>query len=453
MSSAGIGDVLADWIVSGKEPRDLWGVDIARADPKAAWDAHMRERMQEAVSDLFAVHWPFKQPRAGRGLRVSPLHDRWAAQGAVFGLTVGWERGLWYAANAAERELPYSVAGVQPWQPIAEREAAIMQHGAVLLDLTPFTKIDVSGRDALSLLNHLAAAQLDVAAGRAVYTPLLNARGGIEADVTVTRLAADRFRVISGAATRRRDLALLRRAARGRDVTIADRSEDYCIIGVMGAAARIVLASASQDDWNDFAFSTAREVIIAGTACLATRISYVGELGWEITVANDGAAKVFDALIAQGAGPMGHYALNGCRIEKGYRHWGHDLGPEITPLEAGLGFTVDWSKEFRGKAALERQKQEGIAQRLVLLSVDGDPLVVHDEPVLEGGEVVGLTTSGARGVRTGLTLALALVKVAPGETAAQTAGRSFELDIAGTRYGAKILPKPPYDPRGERMTA
>jgi len=453
MSSAGIGDVLADWIITGEEPRDLWGVDIARADPQTASGSHMRDRMKEAVSDLFAVHWPFKQPTAGRGLRVSPLHDRWAAQGAVFGLTVGWERGLWYAASEAERELPYSVAGDQPWQRIAEREAAIMQHGAALLDLTPFTKIDVSGRDALPLLNHLAAAQLDIAAGRAVYTPLLNARGGIEADVTVTRLAADRFRVVSGAATRRRDLALLRRAARGRDVTITDHTEDHCVIGVMGAAARAILSSVSPDGWNDFPFSTARGVIVAGTPCLATRISYVGELGWEITVANDGAATVFDALIAQGARPMGHYALNGCRIEKGYRHWGHDLGPEITPLVAGLGFTIDWSKEFRGKATLQRQKQEGTAQRLVLLAVEGNPLVVHDEPVLEGGEVVGLTTSGARGVRTGLTLALALVKVAPGETAAQTAGRSFDVDIAGTRYGAKVLPKPPYDPRGERMTA
>ena len=453
MSSAGIGDVLADWIVNGEEPRDLWGVDIARADPKAATGTHMRARMKEAVSDLFAVHWPFKHPTAGRGLRQSPLHDSWAAQGAVFGLTVGWERGLWYAASEAERTLPYSTSGSQPWQTIAEREAAVMQHGAVLLDLTPFTKIDVSGPDALSLLNHLAAAQMEVAVGRAVYTPLLNARGGIEADVTVTRLSADRFRIISGAATRRRDLALLRRAAGGRDVTIEDRTEDFCIIGVMGAAARSTLTALSGDDWGDFTFSSARKVTLAGTRCLATRISYVGELGWEITVANHGAATVFDALIAQGAKPMGHYALNGCRIEKSYRHWGHDVGPEITPLEAGLGFTIDWSKDFRGKAALEKQKQQGITQRLVLLSIEGMPLVVHDEPVLENGKVVGLTTSGARGMRTGLTLALALVRVAPGETAAQTSQRQFEVNIAGTRYATVMLPKPPYDPRGERMTA
>jgi glycine cleavage system aminomethyltransferase T len=219
----------------------------------------------------------------------------------------------------------------------------------------------------------------------------------------------------------------------------------------MGAAARQVLAALSPDDWETFPFGTARDVTIAGVTCLATRISYVGELGWELTIANDQAGAVFDALIAQGARPMGHHALNGCRIEKGFRHWGHDLGPEITPIEAGLGFTIDWSKDFRGKPALERQRQQGPAQRLVLLSIEGQPLIVHDEPVLENGKIVGLTTSGARGVRTGLTLALALVEIAPGETPAETAARGLSVDVAGERHPAAVLLKPPYDPASKRM--
>jgi 4-methylaminobutanoate oxidase (formaldehyde-forming) len=384
-------------------------------------------------------------------LRKSPLHDRWAEQGAVFGLTAGWERGLWYARNEAERSLPYSVSGAQPWQHIAEREAAHMQAGAVLLDLTPFTKLDVSGPDALALLNNLAAAQIDVTIGRAVYTPLLNDRGGIEADVTITRLAENRFRIVSGAATRRRDIALLRRAARGMRAAISDRTEAFCVIGVMGASARKVLAALSSDDWEKFPFGTAHDVTIAGVTCLATRISYVGELGWELTIANDQAGAAFNALIAQGAKPMGHYALDGCRIEKGFRHWGHDLGPEITPLEAGLGFTIDWSKDFRGKPALEHQRQQGLARRLVLLSIEGQPLIVHDEPVLEHGKVVGLTTSGTRGSRTGLTLALALIQVAPGETPAETAARALSVDVAGERYPAAVMPRPPYDPASKRM--
>ncbi|MDE2383466.1 MAG: FAD-dependent oxidoreductase [Alphaproteobacteria bacterium] len=450
MSSAGIGAVLADWIMDGAEPRDLWGVDIARIDPATASPEHMKVRMEEAVSDLFALHWPFKQPTAGRGLRKSALHEHWAAQGAVFGLTVGWERGLWYARSDAERKLPYSV-GDQPWQKIAEREAAEMRNGAVLLDLSPFTKIDVAGPDALALLNHLATAQMDVELGRAVYTLMLNEKGGIEADVTITRLQKDRFRVTSGAATRRRDFTFLRRAAKGRDVDLRDATEDFCTIGVMGAASRSILAGLSQDDWTGFAFSTAREVQIASTACIATRISYVGELGWEITVANAHAAAVFDALIAAGAKLMGHYALNGCRIEKGFRHWGHDLGPQITPLEAGLSFAVDWGKPFRGKEALLKQRQDGIRQRLVLLDVQGHPLIIHDEPILENGKVVGLTTSGAKGVRTGLTLALALVTISAGETLAQTASRSFSIEVAGKTCAATVLTKPPYDAGGERM--
>lgn len=452
MSSAGIGAVLADWILDGAEPRDLWGVDIARVDPLTAAPAHMKERMQEAVSDLFAMHWPFKQPTAGRGLRKSALHDHWAAQGAVFGLTVGWERGLWYAREKSERDLPYAV-GAQAWQHIAEREAAEMQHGAVLLDLSPFTKIDVSGPDALSLLNQLATAQMDVEIGRAVYTLMLNDKGGIEADTTITRLGRDAFRITSGAATRRRDMALLRRATKGRAVVLRDVTEASCTIGVMGAASRRILAGLSPEDWTDFPFSLARQVMIAGAPCLATRISYVGELGWEITVANALAGQIFDALIAAGARPMGHHALNGCRIEKGYRHWGHDLGPEITPLEAGLGFAVDWSKDFRGKPVLMKQKEMGCAQRLVLLDVKGHPLIIHDEPVLENGKVVGLTTSGAKGARTGLTLALALVGIAPGETPTQTAARHFQVNVAGTLYTAMILSKPPFDAGGSRMRA
>lgn len=452
MSSAGIGKVLADWVIAGEAPSDLWGIDIARVDPRTASAAHMADRMQEAVSDLFALHWPFKQPKAGRGLRTSALHERWARQGAVFGVTAGWERGLWYARDDGERNLPYSV-GEQPWHAIAVREAAVMRSGAVLVDLSPFTKIDLAGADALGLLQHCATANIDVANGRAVYTPFLNDRGGIEADVTVTRLAADRFRIVSGAATRQKDFAFLRRAAKGRAVTLRDVTEDYCVVGVMGGAAQAMLAAHSADDWKAFPFSTARHVIVAGVTCLATRLSFVGEPGWELMIPVAHAGTVFDALIAAGAQPLGHYALDACRIEKGYRHWGHDLGPDITPLEAGLAFTVDWSKDFRGRNALLHQRSMGLERRMVLLDVSGHPLMLHDEPVSENGEVVGMTTSGARGARTGLTLALALVKIAEGEAPAQTCARSFTVHVAGQDYSARALARPPYDPSGERMNA
>lgn len=452
MSSAGVGHVLADWMIEGHAPIDLWEVDVARADPLASAAAHVQTRMQEAVADVFALHWPFKQPKAGRDLRKSVLHDAWAQEGAVFGLTAGWERGLWYAKDISERNLPYSV-GAQPWYPVAVREAAQMQAGAVLLDLSPFGKFDISGPDALAFLQRVATANVDVQPGVTVYTVLLNARAGIEADVTIRREAANHFRLVSGAATRWRDGAWLRRGAAGFDVTITDRTEDEAVIGVMGAQSRALLAQLSSDDWRDFPFSTARRVTVAGRTCVAQRISFVGELGWELYIPAVAATAVFRALIKAGAKPMGHYALDACRIEKGFRHMGHDLGQDISPLEAGLGFAVDWSKNFLGRAALQAQRAAGLRRRLVLFDLPDHPLVLHDEPIWEAGRVVGLTTSGARGARTGQTLAFGLIDIAPGEGAAATAARRLTIEIAGRHHVATALVRPPFDPAGERMKA
>lgn len=450
MSSAGVGRALADWMTHGTPPMDMWEVDIARVDPAAASQTHMHARMAEAVSDLMAMHWPYKQPKAGRDLRQSVLHDHWAAQGAVFGQTAGWERGLWSAQSEADTELPYSV-GAQPWWSMAKREAARMQDGTVLLDLSPFGKFDIAGPDALRFMQELCTAQMDRALGRAIYTLILNANGGIEADVTVTRVSPDQFRLTSGAATRWRDAGVLRRAAQGFDVQIKDVTETEAVIGVMGQGARDTLSGLGPDNWHDFPFATARDVQIAHHNCRATRLSFVGELGWEIAVPVVHAGAVFDALIGAGAAPMGHYALEGCRIEKGFKHWGHDVGPEVTPLEAGLSFAVDWSKSFTGKAALEAQKAKGLTRRLCLLSVKGAPLLLHDELIREEGRVVGLTTSGARGPRTGLDLCFALIEIAPGEQMQDTAGRVFQIEVAGQTYDAEVLPHAPYDPDGTRM--
>lgn len=452
MSSAGVGRVLAEWMTEGHAPIDLWEVDVARADPLAAAAAHVQTRMDEAVADVFALHWPFKQPTAGRGLRKSVLHEGWANEGAVFGLTGGWERGLWYARDPSERDLPYSV-GAQAWYPIVVREAAQMHSGVALVELSPFGKFDISGRDALNFLQHAATANIDVPVGRAVYTVMLNARGCIEADVTIRRDATDRFRLVSGAATRWRDGAWLRRSARGFDVKITDATETEAVIGVMGAQARALLAQLSPDDWQDFAFSTARRVTVAGKTCTAQRVSFVGELGWELYIPVDTAPEVFRALTKAGAKPMGHFALDACRIEKGFRHMGHDLGQDISPLEAGLGFTIDWSKAFFGKAALETQRSTGLRRRLTLFDLPDHPLILHDEPIWEAGRVVGLTTSGARGARTGKTLALGLIDIASGESMAETAAREFTIEVAGQHCAATALLRAPFDPAGERMKA
>ncbi|MGI9389791.1 MAG: GcvT family protein [Boseongicola sp.] len=448
MSSAGIGRALADWVVDGHPRMDMWEVDVARADPQTATASHMEARMEEAVADQFAMHWPFKQPSAGRGLRKSALHDAWAEAGAEFGLTAGWERGLWYARDPSERNLPYSTCR-QPWQDIAVREAAEMEHGAVLLDLSPFTKIRISGKSALAGLNRLTTAQMDTPIGRTVYTQFLNVRGGIETDATVTRIDAGTFFLTSGAATRMRDLAYLRRNL-PTDAAIEDLTEEFCVIGLMGAASRAML-QAIATGLPDIPFRHSREIDICGITCTATRVSFVGEFGCELTIPNDDACAVFERLVEQGAQPMGYYALDGCRIEKGFKHWGHDLGPEITPFGAELGFTIDWSKDFLGKEALLRQRDTGPRQRLVLMQIEGDALMLHDEPIFEDGDHVGLTTSGALGPRTGLNLTFGLVTVAPGETLDETCSRRFVAKVAGRDYAAWPLRRPPFDPNGVRM--
>ncbi len=445
MSSAGIGRALADWMVDGQPPMNMWEVDVARVDPLTATPAHLEARMEEAVADLFNLHWPYKQPKAGRGMLRSALHDRWAALGAQFGQTAGWERGLWYGEAQA-----YSI-GAQGWWPITQNEAASMAKGTALIDLSPFTKIDVTGPRVLDALNQLCTAQMDVAIGKAVYTQILNDRGGIEMDITVSRLADSRFHITSGAATRARDFAFLRRNL-ADGVTLTDVTEEFCTLGVMGAGSGPVLQKLDAGvAWANAPMGQVCEFKVEGQSARATRVSFVGEYGWELTLPNAVAVRVFDALIAAGAAPLGHYALDGCRIEKGFKHWGHDIDPTVTPLEAGLGFTIDWNKDFTGKAALQEQKEQGTRKRLVLMQIEGSALILHDEPIFEEGRHVGFTTSGARGPRTGLNLCFALVSTDPSEAKAQTCARSFTVKVAGKDYAATPLQRPPFDPKNERM--
>lgn len=453
MSSAGVGEALADWMIQGEAPKDLWDIDILRCDPKQSDPAFMEDKMHEAVGNNFAMHWPYKQPISGRNLRLSPLHNKLDQAGAIWGVGGAWERSLWFAEHDKERNLPYSV-GPQSWQYIADREAQSMANNVTLIDLSMFTKIDISGPDALVLMQYVCTSDIDVAHGRAVYTTWLNQRGGIEADLTVTRHDDQSFRVTSGAATRRKDLYWLQKHARNMafDVVLTDVTETEAVIGVMGPNSRRLLQSLSIENWEDFPFSTSRNVTLADMAANATRISFVGELGWEISVPADQVEALFDALRAGGAGLLGTYAFDGCRLEKGFKHWGHDLGPDISPLEAGIGFVVSWKKPaFLGREALLKKKENGLKRRQILLEVAGDPLLLHDEPVWESGTCVGLTSSGAKGPRTGKNLCFANVAIAPGETLKETQARQFEIEVAGKRYCATSVSRAAYDPSMSRM--
>lgn len=461
MSSAGVGKAMAEWIVGGEAPMDLWEVDVARFDPKSASKAYMASRVEEAVAAQYDMHWPYKQMKTGRDLRRSPLHDGLAEAGAVFGATASWERPLWFAENGAESRLDYSFSE-QHWWPAARREAEAVRDRVALIELSPFTKIDISGPDALRLLQHLCANDVDVPAGRTVYTQMLNGRGGIEADITVTRRAEDTFRVVSGAATRWKDMAWLARgqALLGTSATVTDVTDNEAVLGVMGPRAPALLRTLNAGEVNDeaFPFGASREIEVAGAALHATRVSFVGEAGFELYVPNNAAPKVFETLRQAGRslelGNCGHYALDACRLEKGYRHWGHDMGPDDTPLEAGLAFAVAWDKPsgFLGRDALARQRDKGIKRRLVLFAVkNAHPLLLHDEPVYRDGVPVGLTTSGALGFRTDLSLCFAYVPVEPGAARSAVFERRYQVSVAGELFDLTPLQRPPYDPSGARM--
>ena len=444
MSSAGVGKTLAEWIVDGTPQDDVWEVDVARVDPLAADDQHLKHRMGEAVSNLMDMHWPYKQPIHGRDLRRSSLHEHWANDGAHFGVTASWERPLWFSKNDHELKLQYSV-GPQPWWPITQREAATMEDGAVLLELTPFAKFDLSGKRASAALDLLASANLNFPRGTAIYTPLLNEKGGIEADVTIVERANEHFRVTSGATTRWRCRGWLRRNL-PRDVIIKDVTEDLASIGLMGAASRSILQELDPA-WSDIGFRHVTTIDIKGITCIATRLSFVGELGWEIEIPMKDAPQVYVELRYKGAKPMGLFAIDGCRLEKGFLHWGYDIGPKITPLEAGINFTINWDKDFIGKSALLSQRQNGLKNRLVMLEVSGMPLLLHDEPVLEDGRVIGFTTSGGYGPRTGLHLAFAYVAMSD----KPLPERRFHVNVAGQLYSAIARIEPVFDPKQKRM--
>ena len=454
VSSAGAGRVMAEWLLDGAPAMDVWEVDIARFEPDMATPAFLRARVQEAVAGQLDMHWPYKQMKTGRDLRQTPMHEAWRGMGAVFGAPAGWERPLWFAQDTAETAPRYSY-GDQPWWPAAERECRAAMDGAVLIDLSPFGKLEIAGPGAKELLQRLCANDVDVAPGRVVYTQMLNRRGGIEADATVTRLAAERFRFVGGAPTRRRDLAWLRRHADRFDgVDIRDVTRDVAVIGLMGPKAADVLGAAAPTGQP---FGTSVEIDVAGVPVRAARVSFVGEFGWELYVPWDRAGDVLTKLLEADARPMGLHAVDCCRMEKGFRHWGHDIGPEETPLEAGLGFAVAWDKPggFLGREALLQQREAGVGKRLLQFAVDGPdgahPLLLHDEPIFRDGQLVGRTTSGARGFRTGRALCLGYVPCAPGEGLRDLMQGRFEIGVAGARLDMTPLPAAPYDPTGARM--
>jgi 4-methylaminobutanoate oxidase (formaldehyde-forming) len=451
----GAGRALAEWISEGAPTFDASEVDVRRFAASQANETYLHERTTEALGRLYAMHWPNLQATTARGVRRSPLYDRLEAAGACFGELAQWERPMWFAPIGVEARDTYSFER-QNWFPHAAEEHRAAREAVALFDLSSFAKIEVSGNDALGLLQHVCTNDVDLAVGRLAYTLFLNRRGGIENDGTVTRLAEDRFLVITPTATQHRTLEWLRAHGRDLSVTIADLTSARATLAVMGPRSRELLQRLTIADLSNesFPFFSAKEIQVGSAPVLAIRASFVGELGWELYVPSEFAVHVYDAIVEVGADlglrRAGYHALDSLRIEKGFVHVGHDVGPTDDPFSAGLGHVVRLDKAFIGIEAARRAKEAPGSSRLVGLRLeDPEPILLHGESVLADGRVVGSVMSGAYGHTIGSAVGLATVDAAVIEHEEPT----VEVDVAGARAKATLSRRPLYDPSGSRMRA
>lgn len=454
-SAGGAGMAVAHWIAEGAPPFDLWDVDIRRAQPFQRNRRYLQARVAESLGLLYADHWPHRQPTTARGIRRSPVHDHLARRGAVFGETAGWERANWFARPGQEAVYRHSW-GRQNWFENQRDEHLAVRRQAGVFDLSSFGKLRVEGPDACRFLDRLCSAAIDVAPGRIVYSLLLNARGGIEADLTVTRLSPTAFLLVVAGAIGRRTEAWLRAHLGEEAVVITDVTAAEAVFCLMGPEARTILARLTPEALDNaaFPFGTAREIEFALGLARAHRVSYVGELGWELYVSAEMAAHAFEALTeaAPGLALCGLHALDSCRIEKGFRHWGDDITDADDAVEAGLGHAVNTAKgDFIGRAAVLARRAVGPARRLVqFLLQDPGPVLYHNEAIVRDGAIVGTLTSGNYGHALGGAVGLGWVPCA-GEPAEAVLAADYAIEIGGRRFPARAALRPLYDPEGARV--
>ena len=457
-SAGGVGWVLADWIADRHPPMDLSAVDIRRSFPFQGEPDYLRQRISESLGLLYAMHWPFRQYESARNQRLSPIHERLDTAGAVFGELAGWERANWFALDGQEGVYEYSYSK-QNWFDASGVECNAVRNAVAFFDQTSFAKFRVDGPDAAVALNEICANQVDVEPGKAVYTQWCNAEGGIEADLTVTRISENEFFVVTAAAAATRDAAWLRRACSHYDLTITDITNELATFALMGPNSRALLSElTSAQLGNDaFPFGTAQRIEVTGHEVNALRMTYVGELGWELYVPWSVAPLVYDAIFASGGSHglrhAGYHAMNTLRLEAGYRSWGHDITDEDTPIEAGLGFAVDWDKpSFTGRDALLAQRELPRSKRLIQFRLeDADRLLVHDEPIYRAGELVGRTSSGMWSYAEDRCLAMGYLHHPAGVTKDWLVAEPFEIEVATERIPATPSIRSFYDPRNERV--
>ena len=456
-SAGGAGMALAQWMDEGQKPFDLGDVDISRMQPFQGNKTYLFERSKETLGLLYADHFPFRQKATARGVRRTPFHAHLLERGAVMGEIAGWERANWFANEGQAREYKYSWQRQNFFDNVAAEHKAVRENVG-MYDMSSFGKIRVEGRDAEAFLNYVGGGDYSVPNGKIVYTQFLNQRGGIEADVTVTRMSETAYLVVTPAATRLADETWLRRNQGDFNVVITDVTAGEGVLAIMGPRAREVLQAVSPNDFSNDVnpFGTAQEIEIGMGLARVHRVTYVGELGWEIYVSADQSAHVFETLAQAGQGfdlkLCGMHMMDSCRIEKGFRHFGHDITSEDHVLEAGLGFAVKTTKpDFIGREAVLEKKEAGLNMRMVQFKLtDPEPLLYHNEPIVRDGEIVGYLSSGSYGHHLGAAMGLGYVPC-KGEKPADVLASTYEIDVMGTRVKAEASLKPMYDPTSARV--
>ena len=456
-SAGGAGMALAEWMDSGSKPFDLGDVDISRMQPFQGNKKYLFERSKETLGLLYADHFPFLQKKTARNIRRTPFHYQLLNQGAVMGEIAGWERANWFADKGQKRSYEYTWKR-QNWFENAAREHRSIRENIGMYDMSSFGKIRIEGRDATKFLNFVAGGQYDMEIGKIVYSQFLNNAGGIEADVTITRLTESAYLVVTPAATRLADQIWLSRNIGDFNVVITDVTAGEGVLAIMGPSSRKLLQMVSPNSFDNDVnpFGTAQEIEIGMGLARVHRVTYVGELGWEVYVSSDQAGHIFDTLFDAGQDLdmklCGMHMMDSLRIEKGFRHFGHDITCEDHVLEAGLGFAVKTSKpDFIGRDAVLRKKENGLDRRLLQFVLnDSEPLLYHNEPILRDGELVGHLTSGNYGHTIGAAIGLGYVPCKD-ETVSDILASNYEIDVAGSKIRADVGIKPIYDPKSDRV--
>ena len=458
--AGGFGMALAHWIAVGEPPYDLWPCDIRRFSSIHRSDANVRARVAGGQGRHYAVHFPYEEIPDARPRRRSPLYDRLRAAGACFGEKAGWERPNWFAPAGVEPVDVYSF-GRHNWFPHVGEECRACRENVVLMDLSSFAKALIAGWDAQTVLQRLCTADLAVAPGQVRHTLVLNGSGGIECDLTIARLSETQYLAVTGSAFAAHDFGILREAiGEGDRAALVDVTSAYAVLAVVGPRSRELLQEITEQDLSAdaFPFRSVQEIVVAGAPVRALRVSYTGELAFELYVPAEYAATVFDAIAAagerQGLRHAGYRAIDSLRLEKANKAWAVDIGPDYTPLEAGLSYAVSFKKDvgFPGREAILSQREQPLRKRLVTFTVeDPDVLLLGRETIYRDDEAMGWLMSGGYAHTAGLGVGLGYVRRADGVTDELLGSGSWELEVAMQRVPAVLRTAPLVDPSGERM--